>query len=401
LPARAGVRFDGPLAVEPLDGRPALRGTLRVAAPIVILPYLRVRIEGAGGFCAEANSRASMPLGWLPRGAYRFDIVLPRPPSPGVARYAVEVGHREAMNDDAVADRVEGRVTVPSFGGDSVPIGFSLEGIAPTPALATLSWRKGHADWFFRHFDHAGPTVISYMLGDSPLLRERILDVGCGDGITDLSVALRTRCRELVGIDPFRGYERLPEIIAQNGLPPDAIPPNLRFMPEDANRLPFADDSFDVVISWGSVEHIAGGYDRALREVRRVLKPHGLFFVHPGLYYSNFGHHLGEFSSEPHFHLKKSQDEIRNIVFNTPPAYLDRSGEFASPEQYWQWFRELNPITVTRFERELRELDLQPWRVALRTADLIEYTPEIQHYPMQDLATNELYVSCINRKTSR
>ena len=399
-PAGAGIRFDGLPAVETVDGRPTLRGTLRITAPIVILPFLQVRIEGAGGVVADANLRGSMHVGWLPRGAYRFDVVLPHSLPKGHARYAVEAGYREAMNDDTVGDRIEGRFTMPSSAGDAVPIGFSLEGIAPTPALASLSWRKGHADWFFRHFDHAGPTVISYMLGDSPLLRERILDVGCGDGITDLSVALRTRCRELVGIDPFRGYERLPEIIAQNGLPPDCIPPNLRFLPEDANRLPFADDSFDVVISWGSLEHIAGGYDRALREVRRVLKPQGLFFVHPGLYYSNFGHHLGEFSSEPHFHLKKSQEEIRRIVFDTPPNYLDRSGEFASPEQYWQWFRELNPITVTRFEHELRELDLQPWRVALRTADLIEYTPEIEHYTMQDLATNELYVSCVNRKAS-
>jgi ubiquinone/menaquinone biosynthesis C-methylase UbiE len=400
LPARGGFRFEGPLAIETHDGRAVLRGMLRVVAPIVILPFLQVRLEGAGGVVADANSRGSMHLGWLPRGVYRFDIAPPHPFPTGVARYAVEAGRREAMNDDAVEDRIEGRFTMPTGANGIVPIGFSLEGIAPTPALATLSWRKGHADWFFRHFDHAGPTVISYMLGDSPLLRGRILDVGCGDGITDLSVALRTRCREFVGIDPFRGYERLPEIIAQNGLPPDAIPPNLSFLPEDANRLPFADDSFDVVISWGSLEHIAGGYDRALREVRRVLKPQGLFFVHPGLYYSNFGHHLGEFSSEPHFHLKKSQEEIRRIVFDTPPNYLDRSGEFASAEQYWQWFRELNPITVTRFENELRELGLQPWRVALRTADLIEYTPEIQHYPMQDLATNELYVSCVNRKRS-
>ena len=145
------------------------------------------------------------------------------------------------------------------------------------------------------------------MLGDSPLLRGRILDVGCGDGITDLSIALRTHCRgELVGVDPFRGFERLPRILAENGLPSDVIPPNLRFLAEDANRLPFPDDSFDVVISWGSLEHIAGGYERALREVRRVLRPQGLFFVHPGLYFSNFGHHLGEFSNEPHFHLKKS-----------------------------------------------------------------------------------------------
>ena len=381
------------------DGRPVLRGTLQVTAAIVILPFLRTRIEVAGGTAIESNSRAALHVGWLPRGAYRFDIVLPQPLPAGGARFLIESGYREAMNDDVLADRHEGQFAMPVVaGGVPCPLAWSIEGIAPTPPLAALSWHKGHADWFFRHFDHAGPTVISYMLGDSPLLRGRILDVGCGDGITDLSVALRTRCREFVGIDPFRGYERLPQILADNGLPADVIPPNLRFLPEDANRLPFADDSFDVVISWGSLEHIAGGYAKALREIRRVLRPQGLLFVHPGLYYSNFGHHLGEFSSEPHFHLKRSPDEVRRIVFETPPNYMDRAGEFASPEQYWQWFRELNPITVAGFEHELRALDFQPWRVALRTEGVIEYTPEIEHYPMQDLATNELYVSCVSRK---
>ncbi len=396
--ADAGMRFEGPAKLETQDGRPVLRGALRITAAIAILPFLQVRVEGPGGALADSNSRGSLHLGWLPRGLYRFDIVLPQPFPAGDARYVLDAGFREAMNDDRFADRLEGRFAMPATAGGPVPMAWTVEGIAPTPSVATLSWRKGHADWFFRHFDHAGPTVISYMLGDSPLLRGRILDVGCGDGITDLSVALRTRCGELVGIDPFRGYERLPEILAQNGLPPDVVPPNLRFLPESGNEIPFADDTFDVVISWGSVEHIAGGYDRTLREIRRVLKPQGLFFVHPGLYYSNFGHHLGEFSSEPHFHLKKPLDEVRRIVFETPPNYLDRSGEFASPQQYWQWFQELNPITVQQFEQELRALDFQPWRVALRTADVIEYTPEIERYPMQDLATNELYVSCVNRK---
>jgi ubiquinone/menaquinone biosynthesis C-methylase UbiE len=393
------ICFEGPFAVAAQDGRPVLRATLRVAAPIVILPFLRLRIDGARGMAVESNSRESLHLGWLPRGRYRVDVMLPQPFPAGEARYRVESGYREAMNDDVMVSRIEGRFVVPAAeDGTATPVAWSLEGLAPTPPLASLSWRKGHSDWFFRHFDHAGPTLISYMLGDSPLLRGRILDVGCGDGITDLSVALRTGCGELVGIDPFRGYERLPQILAQNGLPADVVPSNLRFMAEDANRLPFADDSFDVVISWGSLEHIAGGYERALREIRRVLRPQGLFFVHPGLYYSNFGHHLGEFSSEPHFHLKKSQDEIRRIVFETKPNYMDRSGEFASPERYWQWFRELNPITVAGFERELRALDFQPWRVALRTEGVIEYTPEIEQYPMQDLATNELYVSCVSRK---
>jgi ubiquinone/menaquinone biosynthesis C-methylase UbiE len=156
-----------------------------------------------------------------------------------------------------------------------------------------------------------------------------------------------------------------------------------------------------VVVSWGSVEHMAGGYLQALREMKRVLRDGGLIMVAPGLYYSNIGHHLTEFSSEPFFHLKKSREEIRELVMNTPPRYIDRSGEFSSNEQFFQWFTELNPITVARFEQEMRALEFRPWRVALRTDELVEYTPEIEHYPLQDLANTELYSSWINKKRSR
>ena len=390
--------FEAPPSPQVADGRFVLRGKLRVAAAVALHPFLRIRLEGAGGTVIESDSRHSLSVGWLPRGEYRVDILPPSPWPAGPARYRLDVGHRLAMAD-AVVSGIDGDFEAPrSAAGAPTPLIWSLESIAPTPPLGALSWSKGHSDWFFRHFDHAGPTVMSYMLGDSPLLRGRILDVGCGDGITDLSIALRSGCSELVGIDPFRGYENLAKVIAENHLPPDTIPPNLRFMAESANALPFADDSFDVVISWGSLEHIAGGYAQALAEIRRVLRPEGLFFVHPGLYFSHFGHHLGEFSGEPHFHLKKPLAEVKRIVFETPINRIDRSGHVAAPEEYWQWFRELNPITVTRFEQELRALDFQPWRVALRTEGVIEYTPEIERYPMQDLATNEVYISCVSRK---
>ena len=385
------------LGIESLDGRPVACVTFDVEAPLVFDPQVRLRLQAADGTVAEGNSARDVPAGWLPRGRYHAAAILPLGCPPGDAAFHVQLWQRDGLTHTLVRE-VQGRTHTHAPGAGADTMVWQLQSVAPAPPLAALSWRKGHADWFYRHFDHAGPTVISYMLGDSPLLRGRILDVGCGDGITDLSIALRTRCTELVGVDPFKGYERLREIMAANNLPADAFPPNLRFMPESGNSLPFADDSFDVVISWGSLEHIAGGYDKTLREIRRVLRPEGLFFVHPGLYYSFFGHHLGEFSSEPHFHLKKSPEEVKRIVFGTKPAYMDRSGEFSPPEQYWQWFQELNPITVGGFEQELRAMDFEPWRVAIRTQDVIEYTPELQRYPMQDLATNELYLSCVSRK---
>jgi SAM-dependent methyltransferase len=390
------MKLEGPFAIEEAGGRAALCGRLRVEAPVVFLPGVRLRVEGAGS--AAADSRDTHYLGWLPRGSYRVRAFLPGSLGAGAYRFSLEAVHREAMAD-AVAAKLEGAFTLAGpAGAPADGLAWSFETVAPGVAIENLSWKRGHEDWFFRHFDHAAATVVSYMLADSPKLRGRILDVGCGDGITALGVALRTGCEELVAIDPFRGFDRLPEILRANHLPADAIPKRVKYLGEDANFLPFADDSFDVVVSWAAVEHFAGGYLQAMREMKRVLKPDGLLFIHPGLYYCNAGHHLAEYSTEPFFHLRKSRDEIREIVFSAKPRYEDRAGETPTPAQHWQWFNELNPITVARFEQELRALEFEPWRVAIRTEGLVEYTPETLAYPMQDLATNELYVSCVNRK---
>jgi SAM-dependent methyltransferase len=384
-------RADRPLCVE-------IR--FEVTARVLFEVDLALEVYSPGGertYLRHAHEDGASAV-WLPRGVYRWRLTGPE----GAFAHAdgrlvatvfyADGPHRGRSEPAAIA-----------FAGADVGPGlgearFTLTG---DPDPAQLSWRRGHADWFFRHFDHAGPTIGSYFFKDSPLLRGRILDMGCGDGITDLSLYLRYQPERLVGVDPFRGYERLAEVAAQNGISLDPWPENLEFLPADGNHLPFADDSFDVVVSWGSVEHIVGGYKQALREIKRVLKPDGLFFVHPGLYYSNFGHHLGEFSDEPFFHLKRSPEALKEFVLATPPRYMDRAGEFASNAQYWQWYTELNPITVSGFEQELRALDFEPWRVALRTEPIIEYTPELLKYPMQDLSTAELYMSCWNRKKTR
>jgi SAM-dependent methyltransferase len=393
--------FEAPFTVSRRGAREVLEGTLVLDAPIAFLPRFHALLRMADGAVFESAYQGTPRIEWLPRGKYRIELALPGALGAREFTATIRVVHRHAMAD-VQGGLFEGRYR----GGEQAvgaeePMRWTIEAMPPTQPVGTLGWNKGHEDWFWRHFDHAATTVIGYLLGDHPSLRGRILDVGCGDGITDLGIALRTRCEKLVGIDPFKGFERLPQILRDNKLSEELVPPNLEFRAEDANFLPFPDDSFDVIVSWGSVEHMAGGYLQALREMKRVLRPDGLIMVAPGLYYSNIGHHLAEFSTEPFFHLKKSREEIHKMVLETPPKYIDRSGEFSSNEQFYQWFTELNPITVARFEQEMRALEFRPWRIALRTDELVEYTPQIEHYPIQDLANTELYSSWINRKKSR
>jgi len=395
------------LAIERLtvstDGALTVAADLRQQSALLFQLDAQVQIQSPDGreTLRVSDLSGALPVAWLPRGGYRLECRLDAADLPAgdyrarLIVFAEQARQRTELADHAVPfmltrDR--------AAAGPGAP-GWSLTAAPGTPAVGDLAWNRGHADWFFQHFDHAALVVTDYLLQRHPLLRGRILDVGCGDGLIDLGIFLRMQPAELVGIDPFRGYERLPGILEQNGLPPDLLDdPRLRFRPEDANAVPYPDDHFDVVVSWGSLEHIAGGYAQALREIRRVLKKDGLLFAHPGLYYGALGNHLGEFFDDPFIHLKLPPDELRRKVLGTEPQRMDRAGHVATSAEYWQWFTELNRITVAGFERELRELGFEPWRVAVRSSDLVEYTPELQPYPMQELATAELYLSAWNRK---
>ncbi|MCF6318431.1 MAG: methyltransferase domain-containing protein [Proteobacteria bacterium] len=259
-----------------------------------------------------------------------------------------------------------------------------------------FSWKKGHSDWFYRHFDHASRVIKDLMFASSDALKGKILDVGCGDGITDLGLYLRTQPELLVGIDPFEGFKNLNKFCNENNLPTSLINhDNLIFSNASGNNIPYKDNYFDVVLSWGSLEHIAGGYKETLTEITRVLKPGGILFAHPGLFYGEYGNHLGEFFDDPFIHLKIPHKELKMKLLQSEANYMDRSGQTFPPEDYWKWYTELNPITVDSLEKELKNLGYEPWRIALRSSNMIEYTQELQKFPINDLAVREMYATFI------
>ncbi len=391
-----------------IKGTPQNQEPLTIVAMVEVLDDIIIDVDVCIDFFGDDPNVAlytrflshdHVDVCWLPRGSYQFAWSTPRLSLPtGTNRVCFRVFAREQGVTTMLAVQNTALTNLQGAPAAAMTAAWELTSVAPTPAIESLAWKQGYANWFFQHFDHASRTTIEYICGDSPLMRGCVLDVGCGDGVTDLGIALRYGPKELIGIDPFKGFERLPQILKDHHLGHLKMPSNLKFMAEDGNALPFEDNSFDALISWGSVEHMAGGYARALNEMRRVLKPDGLLFITPGLFYSNIGHHLGEFSSEPFFHLTKTHEEVRELVFNAKPNYMDRSGLIASPAEYWQWYNELNKITVPKFEEELRALGFEPWRFALRCEPLVEYKPGMLNHRMCDLAPSEMYSSWYNRK---
>jgi len=330
-------------------------------------------------------------ISWLPKGRYTLTINVNESPIKA-SDYRLRILAMDNANQQArVLDECLDSMTVaevrdvlsPDIYWDLQAEGFDIH---------KLSWKKGYSDWFYLHFDHAARVIKELMFDNSDRLKGKILDVGCGDGVTDLGLFLRMQPELLIGIDPFKGFEGLEEACRANHIPEHLIRhDNLKFTADSANDIPFEDDSFDVVLSWGSLEHIAGGHQQALKEITRVLREGGILFAHPGLFYGEVGNHLREFFDDPFIHLKIPEEELKQRLMQAKPNYMERLGKTYPPEDYWRWYKELNPITVDSMEQELRDLGYEPWRVALRSSNVVEYTPELQKYSMNDLAVAEMY----------
>ncbi len=124
-------------------------------------------------------------------------------------------------------------------------------------------------------------------LGKEPALRQRIadliryqpgetvLDVGCGTG--SLALVAKEHVGSLGsvhGIDPApRQIARARSKAARRGLPVD-------FQLGVIEKLPFPDQTFDVVQSTFAIDHVPADLQRqGLKEIGRVLKPGGRLFI--------------------------------------------------------------------------------------------------------------------------
>lgn len=97
---------------------------------------------------------------------------------------------------------------------------------------------------------------------------DRVLDLGCGPGVSAFGMLDRAPGARVVGLDLSRAMVRLANLRRRL----ERAPGEVEFVEGDAMRLPFEDASFDAVTGH-SFLYLVPDLGRVLREVRRVLRP--------------------------------------------------------------------------------------------------------------------------------
>jgi ubiquinone/menaquinone biosynthesis C-methylase UbiE len=152
--------------------------------------------------------------------------------------------------------------------------------------------------------------------------KPHILDIGCGSGVPTIELA-KLSDGEIIGIDINQSLlERLNRKTEEQGFSDRVKTVNCSLFEID-----FPDESFDIVWAEGSIWII--GFERGLKEWRRLLKPNGFLVVH---------------------------DEIRTVSNK-----LDKIASFGYrlvnhfqlPEDAW-WTEYCRPL-----EKRVRELDMK------------------------------------------
>jgi ubiquinone biosynthesis O-methyltransferase len=129
-------------------------------------------------------------------------------------------------------------------------------------------WWEGRTQWLraLRNMVPARLAFFDPIVGD--WRGKDVLDVGCGGGF--MAVALAERGSRVTGVDPSR------RSVASALRAADRRNIPIACCVGRGECLPVRDDAFDVVVCVDVLEHLAD-VDSVLREVRRVLRPGGLF----------------------------------------------------------------------------------------------------------------------------
>lgn len=180
--------------------------------------------------------------------------------------------------------------------------------------------------FMYRSFDYKGKRKLAKTIIEGVAQYVEIpdggvgLDVGCGSGALTIACAKRNPKATMVGCDIWSGSYKVEfsKKICEDNAKAEGVS-NVRFEEGNAVKLPFEDESFDVVTSNYVYHNIMGhNKQKLLLETLRVLKKGGVFAIHDLIKKSNYGD-IEKFIEE----LKKEGYKDIKLIDTTRGIFID------------------------------------------------------------------------------
>lgn len=180
--------------------------------------------------------------------------------------------------------------------------------------------------FMYRSFDYKGKRKLAKTIIEGVAQYVEIpdggvgLDVGCGSGALTIACAKRNPKATMVGCDIWSGSYKVEfsKKICEDNAKAEGVS-NVRFEEGNAVKLPFEDESFDMVTSNYVYHNIMGhNKQKLLLETLRVLKKGGVFAIHDLIKKSNYGD-IEKFIEE----LKKEGYQDIKLIDTTRGIFID------------------------------------------------------------------------------
>lgn len=148
--------------------------------------------------------------------------------------------------------------------------GNPSEGAAPEYDDTAIRFLE--ALWGEGFLSPGGPDEVHRVVADIDFSGKQVLDVGCGSGGITLFLAREYKPAGIVGFD----VEQPVVDLATKRAADQGLADRASFVRGAPGRLPFADQSFDVVFSKDALIHVADK-EALFEDIFRLLKPGGRF----------------------------------------------------------------------------------------------------------------------------
>jgi SAM-dependent methyltransferase len=216
---------------------------------------------------------------------------------------------------------------------------YFFDRIFPRVRIGGRESRKAYSEWEYRE----GKDLLDrYAPQFGSIEGALVLDVGCGMG--GKTVAYAEAGARAVGVDLS-----MENVTASIRYAASRVR-RAFFIAADAESLPFADGTFDLVVANDSLEHFPDPA-RAFGELSRVLNSGGGLFLFFTPWGSPLGSHLYDYIKTPWCHLlfsEKLLEEMLTLSLGERGESDAVGGAAALMERYRS---DLNRITIRRYRR--------------------------------------------------